>query len=336
MCSGLKAIIMNANIKHGSCGESFEKIDQKFYFWGQEQLKEGLTMNSEATHPEIASNRNLISRFVKKYPFQVYVVLTLLLGWIPWYVSGEPTALVFVPFLTALIVSGAADGMAGVKAVLRRAIRWRAPLKIWAFVLLIPAVLALVTIAIYTVLGGPVPQTPLLAEGSSIQQIAILAFMFLIPVTGNIAEFGFRGYALPVVQEKWGPMWGTLILGTFFGLWLLPEFFDVSSPQYAMGGLSFLPFFVLTEIGWSFMMTWAYNKSSHSSLIAGYIFHSAFNFWTVALITNAEFVNGDLVINTLDSNLFKLNGIVIALAALGFIIATRGRLGYSASAADPR
>jgi hypothetical protein len=130
-------------------------------------------------------------------------------------------------------------------------------------------------------------------------------------------------------------VWGTLILGTFFGLWLLPEFFDTGSPQYAMGGLSFLPFFVLTEIGWSYLMTWAYNKSSNSSLIAGYIFHSAFNFWTVILITNAEFVNGDLVMNTLDSNLFKLNGVVIALAAVGFIVATKGRLGYSASVADP-
>jgi len=293
-------------------------------------------MNSEAAQTQVTGIRNSISGFVKKYPFQVYVVLTLLLGWIPWYVSGEPTALVFVPFLTALIVSAMAGGMAGVKAVLRRAIRWRAPLKIWAFVLLIPALLALLAIAIYTALGGQVPQSPLLAGGASIQQIAILAFMFLIPVTGNIAEFGFRGYALPVVQEKWGPMWGTLILGTFFGLWLLPEFFDVNSPQYAMGGLSFLPFFVLTEIGWSYLMTWAYNKSSHSSLIAGYIFHSAFNFWTAALLINAEFVNGNLVINSMDSNLFKLNGVVIALAAVGFIIATKGRLGYSEGAADPQ
>jgi membrane protease YdiL (CAAX protease family) len=219
----------------------------------------------------------------------------------------------------------------GVLAVLRRAVRWRAPLKIWAFVLFLPAALGLVAIAVYVLLGGQGPQSPLLAEGSSLQQVAILVLMFLIPITGNIAEFGFRGYALPVVQEKWGPLWGTLILGTFFGLWILPEFFDSTSPQYAMGGLSFLPFFVLTEIGWSYMMTWAYNKSSHSSLIAGYIFHSAFNFWTVALLVDAEFVNGALVINSLDNTLFKLNGVVIALTAVDFIIATRGRLGYSTS-----
>jgi membrane protease YdiL (CAAX protease family) len=290
-------------------------------------------MNSEATYAEQIKNRNPISTFVKKYPFQVYVVLTLALGWLPWYVTGEPTAIVFVPFITALIVPAVTDGWTGVKAVLRRAIRWRAPLKIWAFVLFIPAVLGLVAVAVYVLLGGQVPQTPLLAEGSSVQQVAMLAFMFLLPVTGNIAEFGFRGYALPVVQEKWGPLWGTLILGTFFGLWLLPEFFDAGSPQYAMGGLSFLPFFVLTEIGWSYMMTWAYNKSSHSSLIAGYIFHSAFNFWTVALLSDAAFVNGELVIDSLDSTLFKLSGVIIALAAVGFIVVTRGRLGYAASEA---
>ena len=288
-------------------------------------------MVSKSTQLEQVETRNPISTFVKRNQFPVYVILTLVLGWAPWYISGNPTALVFVPFLTALIVPAVADGKAGVLAVLRRAIRWRAPLKIWAFVLFIPAVLGLVAIAVFVLLGGQVPQSPLLAEGSSVQQVAILAVMFLVPVTGNIAEFGFRGYALPLVQEKWGPLWGTLVLGTFFGLWILPEFFNVTSPQYAMGGLSFLPFFVLTEIGWSYMMTWAYNRSSHSSLIAGYIFHSAFNFWTVALLVSASLVSGNLEINSLDDTLFKINAVVIALAAMGFIIATKGRLGYSAS-----
>ena len=95
-----------------------------------------------------------------------------------------------------------------------------------------------------------------------------------------------------------------------------------------MGGLSFLPFFVLTEIGWSYLMTWAYNRGGHSSLIAGYIFHSAFSFWTVVLLVSAEFVDGELVINTLDGTLFKINAVVIALAAVGFIVASKGKLGY--------
>lgn len=288
-------------------------------------------MNTVSTSPEQVKKRNPISTFVKNYPFQVYVVLTLALGWLPWYISGNPTAIVFVPFLTALIVPAVADGKAGVKAVLRRAIRWRAPLYIWAFVLFIPAVLSLVSIALNVLLGGQVPQSPLLGEGSSLAQVARLAFLFLLPISGNIAELGFRGYALPVVQEKWGPLWGTLILGTFFGLWILPEFFDTTSPQYAMGGISFLPFFVLTEIGWSYMMTWAYNRGNHSSLIAGYIFHSAFNFWTVTLLVSAAVVDGDLVINTLDATLFKITAVVVALAAVGFIISTKGKLGYRAN-----
>ena len=285
-------------------------------------------MNTVSTPPEKAKKRNPVSKFVKRYPFQVYLVLTLVIGWMPWYISGNPSAIVFIPFLTALIVPAVADGKAGVMAVLRRAIRWRAPIYIWAFVLFIPAVLGLVSIAVNVLLGGQVPQTALLGEESSLAQVAMLAFLYLIPVSGNIAELGFRGYALPVVQEKWGPLWGTLILGTFFGLWILPEFFDTTSPQYAMGGISFLPFFILTEIGWSYMMTWAYNRGSHSSLIAGYIFHTAFNFWTVTLLVSAEFVNGNLIINNLDATLFKINAVVIALAAVGFIIATKGQLGY--------
>jgi len=286
-------------------------------------------MITESTQPEQAEKRNPISTFVKKYEFLVYVVLTLILGWSPWYISGEPKALLFVPFLTALIVPAVADGKAGVMAVLRRAIRWRAPLRIWAFALLIPAVLGSVSIALYVLQGGHMPQSPILAEGASLSQVAIMALLFLIPLGGNLAEFGFRGYGLAVVQEKWGPLWGTLILGTFFGVWLLPEFFQTAGPHYEMGGPSFFPFFVLIEISWSYMMTWAYNKGGHSSLVAGFIFHTAFNFWTVALLINAEFVDGGLVVNTLDSTLFKLNAVILALAAIGFIIATKGRLGYT-------
>ena len=114
-------------------------------------------MINEPAQPMQIKNPNPISAFVKKYPFQVYVVLTLVLGWAPWYISGNPTALVFVPFLTALIVPAVADGKAGIMAVLRRAIRWRAPLKIWAFVLFVPAVLGLITIAVNILLGGQAP-----------------------------------------------------------------------------------------------------------------------------------------------------------------------------------
>jgi hypothetical protein len=62
---------------------------------------------------------------------------------------------------------------------------------------------------------------------------------------------------------------GTLILGAFFGAWLLPEFFQPDTFQFSMGGLRFYPWFILTEIGWSVLMTWAYNNTGKSSVPHG-------------------------------------------------------------------
>ena len=135
------------------------------------------------------------------------------------------------------------------------------------------------------------------------------------------------------VDREFGPLVGILLLGTFFGAWLLPEFFQPESNQAAMGGLSFFPWFILTEIGWSLIMTWVYNNTKQSSLIAGYLFHTAFNTWSLVLLTNA--VPGE-ALPAFDRTLFIITAVVIALAGATAAIATKGKLGYTALPAEPQ
>ena len=85
------------------------------------------------------------------------------------------------------------------------------------------------------------------------------------------------------------------------------------------------------------MMTWVFNKSRGSSLIAGYIFHSAFNFWTVALLVPATVQGGELgFAPTFDTRLLTINALLIGLTAVGFIVATRGELGKISAAIGVR
>jgi membrane protease YdiL (CAAX protease family) len=289
-------------------------------------------MNAVKAHKEQEKDRHPILAFIGKYPFPVYVVLTLALGWFPWYLNGDPAAIVFVPTLTALIVAPLAYGKAGLKDVLSRAVRWRAPWYTWATVLFAPLVMTSVAIIIYLLSGGQRPNSMFLSGGGiQLADIGFLILVFLLPFSGAFAEFGFRGFALPVLQKRWGPLFGTLILGVFFALWLLPEFYDPDSAQYAMGGVSFLPIWIATEIAWSVLMTWVFNRSKGSSLIAGYIFHAAFNFWTTVLIINAAFVNGEFVVGEIDTTLLTLNSAIVVVTAVALIIVTKGRLGYPTS-----
>ena len=78
-------------------------------------------------------------------------------------------------------------------------------------------------------------------------------------------------------------------------------------------------------------MTWVFNRSKGSFLVAGYIFHAAFNFWIVVLIIDATFVNGEFVVGEIDTTLLTLNSAVIIVTAVALIIVTKGRLGFPTS-----
>ena len=160
------------------------------------------------------------------------------------------------------------------------------------------------------------------------QMMIPLAFiMFLLPWQSSafLKEFGFRGYAYEKLQNSFGPLVGTIILGLFFGAWLLPVFYQEGSFQDLMGGPAYYPWFIATELGWAFIMTYVYNKTNKSAFISGYLFHAFFNTWTLLLLTNA-IPGEDLTV--FDSALFKLTAIVVLATGIEFVIVTKGKLGY--------
>ena len=262
---------------------------------------------------------------MKRYQIPVFFVLTLIIGWFPWYTGGSGIIIV-APTLAGLIVAALAGGKDGILDVLRRMVRWRADVRWYIFIALFPVLTSLVAIGVHVLLGGTAPQFPLLKQN---QHLILLTFVFyLLPWQSSafLEEVGFRGYAQEESQKRWGPLVGTLILGAFFGAWLLPEFLRPDSNQYAMGSLRFYPWFILTEIGWSVMMAWVYNKTKKSGLISGYLFHTAFNVWPFVLLTNA--VPGE-ALPAFDTTLLIVNAVVVTLAAAILVIVTRGRLGCS-------
>ena len=263
--------------------------------------------------------------FIKQNQISIFFVVTLLIGWLPWY-TGRGSIIIAAPSIAALIVAFLADGWNGVLDIFRRLWRWRANWRWYVFILFSPAALYLIAAACHVLLGGATPQFPLFREN---QQLILMVFIFfLLPWQSSafLEEIGFRGFALEKLQNKLGPLVGTLILGAFFGAWLLPEFFQPGSFQYSMGGLRFYPWFILTEIGWSILMTWVYNHTNKSSLIAGYLFHTAFNTWSLVLLTNA--IPGEPS-SAFDTTLFIVASVIVALAGAVVLVVTKGKLGFN-------
>ena len=262
--------------------------------------------------------------FLQRNQIVLFFTLTLIIGWLPWY-TGRGSLFIFAPTLAALIVAFLVGGTKGIVEVFRRIVRWRASVWWYLIILLSPALLYSIAIGLRVFMGGSTPGFPMFREN---QHLLLLTFVFfLLPWQSSafLEEVGFRGYALEELQNKCGPMVGTLILGVFFGTWLLPEFFQADTAQAAMGGIGFFPWFVLTEVGWSVLMTWVYNNTNKSSLIAGYLFHTAFNFWTMTVLTDA--IPGQPM-PQFDTVLFVIVALVVALAGGLLIIATKGQLGF--------
>jgi len=80
----------------------------------------------------------------------------------------------------------------------------------------------------------------------------------------------------------------------------------------------------------SFYMTWLYNKTNSSALIAGIVWHAAINFWAPVLLSDSSLVAAQEGTH-LPTILPSLYLTVLAVQVLGAIlltIVTKGKLGY--------
>jgi membrane protease YdiL (CAAX protease family) len=118
----------------------------------------------------------------------------------------------------------------------------------------------------------------------------IIPFAFSILLVGPLEEFGWRGYVLDRLQERWNALKSALILGVVWSLWHLPLFFIRGSYQYNLGAgsLSFW-LFIIGIVPLSVLFSWIFNNTRRSTL-AAMLFHFMVNFTgeLVALSPRAE------------------------------------------------
>ena len=178
----------------------------------------------------------------------------------------------FGPSLAAVVLVAYSSGMAGLRRWLLRCLQWRVG---WRWVLLaflFPVVFMGLAATAHVALGGTLPPSP--AAG----HLAMAAFNFLLIflVGGPLGEeFGWRGYALPALQARWGWRAASLLLGVVWALWHLPLFYSASTAQ------SHLPMglYALSAIASSVLFAWLFNRS-RGSIVPALVLHTAVNAWS--------------------------------------------------------
>ncbi len=266
-----------------------------------------------------------IQSLVKRYPFTSFVILTVLISWFPWYAGGTGF-LVFGPSIAGVIIIALTKGKDGLHDLGQRAVRWRVGWLWWIVALFVSGLLLLPAILIHVALGGSVPSFAFFTHGWYWAPV----YFLLTLIGGPLGEeFGWRGFALPTLQRKWGALIASLILGTVWALWHLPLFFQPGS-IHAQIGLQMLPVYVLGEIALATLITWVYNETGGSLLVGGIILHNADNFWSSVIITDETMASAfqGAAQTHFDMQLYLISIAVTLVAVLLIAAATHWKLGY--------
>jgi uncharacterized protein len=213
----------------------------------------------------------------------LFFALTFVWSWTCWLITPivkadsnyASSALFFLggfgPSLAAAATVTTTGGHAGLRAWLTHCLQWRG-LRGWMMLAFFsPLAILSLAAAAHIVLGGSMPPSP--ASGHI--GMLITNFFLVLLVGGPLGEeLGWRGYALPAMQERLSWRCASLALGVIWGLWHLPLFFIASSSQ---SNGSMVAFFILI-IATSVFYTWLYNRSE-GSVLPAMLLHTASNSW---------------------------------------------------------
>lgn len=274
--------------------------------------------------------------FIKQNQISIFFILTFVFSWFPWYAGITPEVMAMGPSIAAFIVVLISDGKRGFIDLVRPFGRWRASLGLWGIAVFGPGVLYLIGLGVYLLFGCEAPPFIMIREELNLIPL-YLVMVVLMPWNGPIGEeFGWRGYALPKLPTKYGPLVASLLIGSIWGVWHLPDFF---APQGVVGALAadlgmwFLIPYTLGTVANSIFMTWLYNKSKASALIGGIIWHVAINFWAPVLLSDSSLVAAreGTHLPTIVPTLYLTVLAVQVVSAIILVFATKGKLGLAST-----
>ena len=221
--------------------------------------------------------------WLQRAPLLGYFVLTFAWSWACWALSPAirpqlpwlATLLMFAgsfgPSLAAIVVVASTRRVDGLRGWLSRCLQWRIGWGWWAFALLLPLAVVLLAASVHVALGGEIAASP--ASRHLLMTVVNLPLILLLG--GPLGEeFGWRGYALPALQDRLGWRAASLGLGLVWGVWHLPLFFIDGTAQAHIP----LPLFLLSVVALSVVFAWLVNRTA-GSVVAALLFHTAINFW---------------------------------------------------------
>jgi membrane protease YdiL (CAAX protease family) len=213
----------------------------------------------------------------------VFFALAFVWSWACWLLSarlnaGSPVAantLFFIggfgPSLAAVAVVAHGGGRAGLQRWLQRCLQWREGWRWMLLAFLFPVAFMGLAATLHVALGGTLPPSPAVGH----LPMVVTNFFLVFLVGGPLGEeFGWRGYALPELQKRWGWRRTSLLLGVVWAVWHLPLFYIAGTPQSQTPVVTF----TASAIALSVLFAWL-SKRTRQSVWPALVLHTAINAW---------------------------------------------------------
>jgi uncharacterized protein len=183
--------------------------------------------------------------------------------------DATPFALVLIPAVVAIVITGTTDGVAGLKGLARRLGRWRVGARWYLAAIGVPligfAAVALAGMALGEFSLG------LLTDTLTVSAVLIPLVVFL---PGILEELGWRGFGVQsALEQGHSPAWAVVVVGGAHMLMHVPLYL----PGHLYDGSPLWPL-PLMFLGFGVLQTWIYLRSGGSVLLAG-VMHAALNAW---------------------------------------------------------
>lgn len=274
-----------------------------------------------------------IRSWAAERPLGCFFVLAFLLSWLGWaplaaeaigFVGYKPTRYLHLlgslgPLLAALAMTATVHGRSGLRTLGRRMVFPGAGSRWLAIAVLGPIALFVISLVAVGLVTGELPE---LADIGASEEYPSLSLVFYWLATivfyGFGEEVGWRGYALPHLQEQRSALRSALLLSIPWAAWHLPLFtFSEGLRELGPAGL---PFWYGSILVGSVLTTWLFN-SSRGSIAVVAIFHGVLDIVFNSPVSDAfNFVIGALV---------TASGIVIWRSLDGETLSHRGKVTWS-------
>lgn len=233
--------------------------------------------------------------WIKRHALFTYFSLAFVISWsftLPlvgaqrgWLPAAPPFAIHYLasfgPLLAAILVTWIVDGRLGLAQLMAGFGWWRGAAKWLLFCILLPITLFGVAVAWAYLADARRPNLALLGAVDYLPRLGLVGAVLLWVFTFGVGEeVGWRGFALPRLQQRHSALAATMLLSLPWAFWHLPAFF-YRDTYTTMGVLTGFPMLLLSISAAAIVFTWMFN-STHGSLLVVTIFHALFDLLSVS------------------------------------------------------